>query len=62
MTFVAARRRRFPAAGRYAMTSPEPETETETEEVLTTPATPGAQALPTTDAEEADESDDASPR
>jgi hypothetical protein len=60
MTFVAARRRRFPAAGRYAMTSPEPETETE--EVLTTPATPGAQALPTTDAEEADESDDASPR
>ena len=42
------------------MTSPEPETETE--EVLTTPATPGAQALPTTDAEEADESDDASPR
>lgn len=36
------------------MTTPEPENETE--EVLSTPATPGAQALPT----EADEDDTAS--
>ena len=35
------------------MTSPDPADETE--EVLTTPATPGAQALPTTDDEASDE-------
>ena len=35
------------------MTSPEPENETE--EVLSTPATPGAQALPTTEDEGSDE-------
>jgi hypothetical protein len=38
--------------GRYAMTSPE--SENEIEEVISTPATPGAQALPT----EADDEDD----
>lgn len=37
------------------MTSPDPttETQTETDEVLTTPATPGAQALPTTEDDDA---------
>lgn len=35
------------------MTSPEPTDETE--EVLTTPATPGAQALPTTEDDSSDE-------
>ena len=37
------------------MTSPEHDNETE--EVLTSPATPGAEALPTTDADDESDSD-----